>query len=435
MSRLQHSLQASRLIDRPEDGHLERVVEREPVSAAAVSQTTVLIGFAEALAAPEVAWSLIDDGFRVVGYTRRRRPSALRHSRHVECHEICAPESDLEKSIADLRALMASLGGDAERVLFPLDDTALWLSGQMEDDPCWRVAGPGSGSTDMALDKQLQTRLAREAGFHVPRTHVVCTANELLRLSGEPFPLILKPVDCVPVTQGRVRKCGIWICADSRELDRACAEWAERVPLLVQPFLSGTGEGVFGFATGRGIYAWSAHQRLRMMNPQGSGSSACVSQRVDPEIRARTQELVRSCRWRGLFMIELLRDLSGKPWFIELNGRPWGSMALSRRQGLDYPAWQARLALGQEPVAEAEPACTPGLVCRHAGRELMHLLFVLRGPRSRALDNWPSFWKAMGNVLKIHRGDAFYNWRRGDAKVFIADFFYTLRENLMKSGR
>jgi hypothetical protein len=132
-------------------------------------------------------------------------------------------------------------------------------------------------------------------------------------------------------------------------------------------------------------------------------------------------------------MIELLRDPSGTLWFIELNGRPWGSMALSRRQGLEYPAWQARLVLGQEIVAKGESACAPGLVCRHPGRELMHLLFVLRGPKSSALSNWPTFWTALANVLQVRWGDTLYNWRREYMKVFIADFYYTLRNNLMKS--
>ena len=64
----------------------------------------------------------------------------------------------------------------------------------------------------------------------------------------------------------------------------------------------------------------------------------------------------------------------------------------------------------------------------------MHLLFVLRGPKSRALKNWPSFWKTLGNIVRVRWGDTLYNWRREDPKVFIADLYYTLRNNLIKSG-
>ena len=52
-----------------------------------------------------------------------------------------------------------------------------------------------------------------------------------------------------------------------------------------------------------------------------------------------------------MFMIELLRDRTGKVWFVELNGRPWGSMALSRRQGFEYPAWHVKLAIDPQSRA------------------------------------------------------------------------------------
>ena len=147
---------------------------------------------------------------------------------------------------------------------------------------------------------------------------------------------------------------------------------------------------------------------------------------------SKAENLIRRAGWRGLFMIELLRDGSGTPWFVELNGRPWGSMALSRRQGLEYPSWQARLTLGDESVTDRVCTSNAEVVCRHAGRELMHLLFVLRGPKSKALSNWPPFWKTVGEVGRVRAGESLYNWRRDDPKVFIADFYYTLRDNLLK---
>ena len=135
------------------------------------------------------------------------------------------------------------------------------------------------------------------------------------------------------------------ICANANEFEAALREWNESIPLLLQKYIVGVGEGVFGLATPEGVQAWSAHRRLRMMNPQGSGASACVSIPVDQCIRQKTEALIRNAKWTGLFMVELLRDRSGEAWFVELNGRPWGSMALARRQGLEYPAWSASMAL------------------------------------------------------------------------------------------
>jgi len=407
------------------------------VSRHHMSQPIIVVGFAEAMAAPEVVWSLVDGGFRVVAFARRGRASALRHSRYVECHEICPPEVDLQASLSDLQSLLASMDGmqdDPQRILFPLDDKAVWISSRVNLAKHWLLAGPTGANADLALNKCLQIRMARDAGFCVPKTLLARSANEVCAFSAsESFPIILKPAECVPVRGGRLQDCRKWICANPGELEHAMAEWGERVPLLVQPFIVGTGEGVFGLAAPEGVRAWSGHRRLRMMNPQGSGSSACTSQLVSEVLKTKAEEFIRVSGWRGGFMIELLRDNTGKAWFVEMNGRPWGSMALSRGQGLEYPAWQVRLAMDEKSPVGLAPAVTPGLVCRHVGREFMHLLFVLRGGRSKALSEWPSFWKTMGEVMHIHDGDAYYNWRPDDPKVFFADVYYTIYGNLFKA--
>jgi predicted ATP-grasp superfamily ATP-dependent carboligase len=407
-------------------------------STCTARRATVLIGFAEALSAPEVVWSLVDDGFKVVAFARRGRLSPLRYSRHVECHEICAPESSFEESVSELRALLNSLRARADRenlILLPMDDKAVYLSGRLSLDSNWNLAGPAGDSADLALNKSLQVEAARHSGFAVPETLFVGAAADILNARVDlPFPLILRPTECVPIYGGKLYKCPNWVCATYDELKAAVSQWAERVPLLAQPFIEGDGEGIFGLAAPDGIRAWSGHRRLRMMNPHGSGSSACISQLVTADLRQNAEALLKSVNWRGLFMIELLRDRSGKVWFVELNGRPWGSMALSRRQGLEYPAWQARLAINQECSAGMMPTSVrTGLVCRNVGREIMHLLFVLKGAKSKAQTHWPSFWNTLGNVLRIRKEDTFYNWRSDDRRVFIADCYCTLRDNLCRS--
>ena len=273
-----------------------------------------------------------------------------------------------------------------------------------------------------------------ESGFKVPKTSLVTTADELLNL-GEPFPFILKSSKCVFPAQGHLRRAPNWICGNQLELNQAIEEWAECVPLLVQPFFIGVGEGIFGLATSEGIKGWSAHMRVRMMNPHGSGSSACTSQNVPQDLRIPVTHWIKRTEWRGLFMIELLRDFSGTPWFMELNGRPWGSMALARQQGLEYPAWHVKRILDPTSVINPHKIGKPGIVCRHLGRDLLHPLFVLRGPRSMALKQWPPFWKALHEVLRFQKNDHFYNWRYDDSKVFFSDCYYTIKNQLFKSDR
>ena len=89
----------------------------------------VAIGFAEALSAPEVTWSLVDAGFKVIAFSRRGRRGALRHSRHVAIFEIAAPETDSAAALEELAAALDSQHAEAmvPSVLLPLDDASLWL--------------------------------------------------------------------------------------------------------------------------------------------------------------------------------------------------------------------------------------------------------------------------------------------------------------------
>ena len=131
--------------------------------------------------------------------------------------------------------------------------------------------------------------------------------------------------------------------------------------------------------------------------------------------------MITACGWRGPFMIELLRGADGTPWFMELNGRLWGSLALARRGGLEYPAWAVTQAL--DPAFQA-PDITPapGRVLRHLGRDLAHLAFVLRGPKSAFhRTGWPRFWPALTRVLRPGRRLDFYNTGPQDRWYFVHD--------------
>lgn len=375
------------------------------------------------MSAPEALWSLVDGGFEVMAFTRKGRASALRHSRHVNVEEITAPENDSRAALADLQRLLSR---HTQGVLMPLDDTALWMCSQLQLNSGWRLAGPAGKAADIALDKSLQVEIARSAGFQVPATIIVRSVKEL---EGHKLvcPLVLRPAKAAMPEAGRLVKGRNWICSTDEELDRALKSWNGDWPLMIQPFIQGVGEGIFGLATADGVRAWSGHRRLRMMNPHGSGSSACVSQSVPEDLKPIVERFIAKSGWSSLFMVELLRDREGVPWFVEFNGRAWGSLALSRRHGLEYPAWAVALP-ADVPMAARNGA----IVCRNLGRELVHLLFVLRGPKAKNME-WPSFWRTAVDVLRIGRKESFYNWRKDDWRVFLSDGWYTIKDQVFKN--
>jgi hypothetical protein len=238
----------------------------------------------------------------------------------------------------------------------------------------------------------------------------------------------------VHLRDGRLAKGGARYLLSEADLAEAAADAGTVYPALVQPLIAGVGEGVFGFATAEGVTAWSGHRRLRMMNPHGSGASACAVNPPDAATRAGVEAILRGLGWRGPFMVELLRDAAGTRWFMELNGRMWGSMALARRNGLEYPAWAVAQAL--DPGFRPEPAPVPPRAeVRHLGREALHLMHLLRGPRSAAhRRDWPRLGPALAAVLRPGPRAGFYNHDPAHPWFFLGDALRTVRAALGRRG-
>ncbi|MEZ0108687.1 biotin carboxylase [Catenulispora sp. EB89] len=381
-------------------------------SSATPSPARVLIGFADAFAAIESAWSLADAGYEVFAFARRGSSPALAASRRVRIVPVTAPEDDAAACVADVVDAAQRLGAS---VLMPLDDLAVWVA----DRTGLRVAGATGRAAEFALDKRLQVEAAAGAGFAVPA-----------RTPGGPW--IVKAAMAAIEQDGKLIRPGGRAAATEADVEAATADLAG--PVLVQQLLTGVGEGVFGFATPGGVRAWSGHRRVRMTDPRGSASSACRSIAVDDELRQCTEKLLASVGWRGMFMVELLRDADGTPWFMEVNGRPWGSMALAVRRGFDYPVWAVRQALDPAFVPEAPEPEPPHIVCRHLGRELIHLAAVLRGPMKDHPGPWPKRGATLA-ALRPTRADRWYNLRAGERRVFWRDTWSTLATQAARMRR
>lgn len=383
----------------------------------------VLLGFAEALAAPEVVFSLSRAGFGVRSFTRVGAPPPPIASLPVEPPlGVPAPETDAEAAVAALRAAAADTMPAA---VLALDDTALWLVDRAFGDGSGPpVAGATGEHAAVSLDKSRQIGLAEHAGFAVPPTTIARQRADILAHTA--FPAIVKPALAAERRGTGLGRGSAHYLMTAADLAGLPPDDRLSYPALIQPLIAGRGEGVFGFAGEGGIAAWSGHRRIRMMNPHGSGASACRLQPVAPELRHSAERMMTGIGWRGPFMIELLRDAEGTAYFMELNGRLWGSTALGRRAGLEYPAWAVRQALEPGFMPPGITLGDPGIV-RHLGRDLLHLLFVLKGPRSAFhRQHWPRFWPALAGVLRPAPGRQFYNWDPEHPRFYLRDAAATL---------
>src|SRR5207237_10079811 len=120
----------------PEGCHQTAPVSGQPPDARPI----VLLGFAEAMAAIECAWSLRGAGFQVVAFTRRGARPALRHSRGVWLHEVCPPELDSGQTARDVATLVQTIRPAS---VLPLDDASLWICNRAELDDAPVAGGRG----------------------------------------------------------------------------------------------------------------------------------------------------------------------------------------------------------------------------------------------------------------------------------------------------
>ena len=386
---------------------------------------SVLIGFGDALAAPEVAASLLDAGYHVASFIRRGQPVALKRLKGVELLEVTAPETDLDACVAEIAALAAS-----RDVTMPLNDPAILVCDRaLGSDGL--MAGPRGSQARLALDKRLQLRAAEQAGLFVPEWFEIFPGERVPREWGAK--VVVKPALAVDVRDGRIRRPSPRVISGQNELDAAWSRWGDATALILQRWTAGVGAGVFGLADdAAGIHHLSAHRRVRMMNPSGSGSSACISTPPPAELMGPIERFLGDAGWNGLFMVELLS--SGDDWwFMELNGRPWGSLALSRRLGYEYPAWAVARVLDGN-AALPEPPVYRKMLCRNLGRELVHLSFVLRGPRTAA-EQWPGRASTLRDLARHPRGTTWYNNGPGLRRVFLYDAWRTFADQTWAKSR
>jgi predicted ATP-grasp superfamily ATP-dependent carboligase len=108
--------------------------------------------------------------------------------------------------------------------------------------------------------------------------------------------------------------------------------------VLVQGFVSGRGVGAFFLIWNGEILAEFQHRRIHEVPHTGGVSSYRESYR-HAGIRDDALEKISCLAWRGVGMLEYrLDEATGRLYFIEFNGRFWGSLHLALYAGVDFPA-------------------------------------------------------------------------------------------------
>ncbi|MGZ4133106.1 MAG: ATP-grasp domain-containing protein [Actinomycetota bacterium] len=267
-------------------------------------------------------------------------------------------------------ASLAASSRDAARTVHvtpAVPETIAAKARELVDDGTHLTALAASDSLAIALepwkaawlDKRELDERARAAGLPVPETTVFEDAEALLAAGNDlPYPVFVKPA------MGTV---GV-PCRGPADLRRVRDRTG---PLLVQPLLEGALRAIGGVMWDGRLVA-SVHQRtLRTLPVTGGVATASITTEPDLALEERLAAMLAEVK--GIFQVQLLDG-----YVIDVNLRPFGTVALSARAGANLPAIQCALVEGRRFTDTVR--AKPWVRYRWLEGELRHL--AARGVRN-----------------------------------------------------
>ncbi|MGH2985222.1 MAG: ATP-grasp domain-containing protein, partial [Solirubrobacterales bacterium] len=261
---------------------------------------------------------------------------------------------------------------DAAAVL-PGTEAALVLLSEAAERfaPGVAMGCPSRATVRRATDKRSVNEAAERAGLRVPPTGRPA--------AGTVFPAVVKPARSEhSAPDGRLRHLDVRLVTDETELRAAVSGMPGEV--LVQPYLRAPIRTVNGVAW-RGELVTCVHQRAdRIWRPDCGVLSAAHTVPRDLDLEHRGARLLAELGWSGIFNMQFLQH-DGAPLLIDLNPRPYQSLALAIAAGANLPAIWVDLLLGRPPRLGGYRA---GVRWRHLRDDLLAILAAARSADRRA---------------------------------------------------
>jgi predicted ATP-grasp superfamily ATP-dependent carboligase len=241
---------------------------------------------------------------------------------------------------------------------------------------------PAPFVVERALSRASLAEAAGQAGL-VPAVSIRCTGVEQALAAARRigFPIVLKSPEAASASDHTVPGAPKGQTVTT-EADLADAASAFRDGLLVQRWVKGNLIS-FGGVIAAGRLLGVAVSRYRRMWPPDSGS-VTFGETIPspPELEGMVQRLMLAIEWEGIFELELIQSGPGSFVPIDLNPRPYGSMALATAAGAPLAAIWCDWLRGCEVLRLARTC--PGRRYRWEDGDLRHMGWQLRHRHGRA---------------------------------------------------
>ncbi len=341
------------------------------------------------------------------------RPVAAHWSRSV--HERFLVPAPLEDEAGFLDAVERAVSVGGYSVLVPGSDASLLAisRGRHRLKRHVRCQLPPHDLVERSLDKLALVSVASQHGLASPFTIACQGKAEAVSATGTiGFPVILKPVRSVFEVDGTRRRIGAVLVRDRCALDGAVAAYGGSC--LVQRRERGAVLSFAGvFAEGR-MLGKALSRYYRTWRPDAGGASFSQTMEAPPRLEERVKSLLEDLGWEGLFELELIERPDGGHAVIDLNPRPYGSLALAIGAGANLPAIWCEYVLGREP---RRAQARPGVFYRCEDADISHALWQARHLR----------FAAAARTLRLRRGVVHSHFGSRDPGPFLARLLFLAR--------
>jgi predicted ATP-grasp superfamily ATP-dependent carboligase len=326
-----------------------------------------------------------------------------------------------------LETLLNAAERDRVELIVPVgDELACLLSEERQRfEGVSALALPSKDAYAATQDKLATLELARTQGVPVPRTEVVSTVAEAREAAASlGWPVVVKPRASSARTDGRsVDHYEVTYAEDLAALETEVGVLEGRSQVLMQEYRPGQGHGVeLLLHRGHPLAAFQ-HRRLHEVPITGGASAFRESVPLDPTLYSYSTRLLAELDWTGLAMVEFKLTEDG-PLLMEINGRPWGSLALAVKSGIDFPARMADLYLNGAPENGRPPDTSyeVGVRSRNLDLEMLWIASTLRGRQGRRLIAVPPRRQALQAALRLpYPKDGFDVLTRDDPRLSLAE--------------
>lgn len=232
--------------------------------------------------------------------------------------------------------------------------------------PYFRLAG-GRAFDEARMDvvrKDSAASLLAEARIPIPRTWACLKPSDIHSIADQvSYPCIYKPVtkDYGQTFYSRHGGLKAIECSEREELvERLAEETSRGFELVVQEkveFRSNEEEIPFYLYSDREFRIRMAATGIKeKIQPYPYGTATVLRLSWHEELLPIAQRVVEALSWRGILMIEFIRDATDGVWkVIEVNARPWLCVDFYRRSGMNfldllYRDWRDEPLGGQDVI-------------------------------------------------------------------------------------